>query len=109
MAVFDENIIEQVWQKATPVENNDPNIYRKDYAGAWIRRDQYGKQTEYGWEIDHLKPISLGGTDNILNLYPLQWNNKLSKSNDYPDWFTAKSAQGVHNVNKTQAWTVNRK
>ena len=38
--------IEEVWQKANIIPNNNPNIYRQDYAGAWIRRDQYGIQSE---------------------------------------------------------------
>jgi 5-methylcytosine-specific restriction endonuclease McrA len=109
MATFDEYIIEQVWQKASKVQNNAPNIYRKDYAGAWIRRDQYGKQTEYGWEIDHLNPVSNGGSDDLSNLFPLQWKNNLSKSDNYPDWFTSQSAAGVHNVNKSQGWTIKQR
>lgn len=109
MANFDESTIQQVWMKARQEANNDPNIYRKDYAGAWIRRDQYGKETEYGWEIDHLNPVSNGGTDDLSNLYPLQWSNNRSKSDDYPNWSTSQSSQGVHNVKKVQAWTIQQK
>lgn len=108
MADFDENIIERVWQKALAVENNDPNIYRKDYSGAWIRRDQYGKQTEYGWEIDHLNPISKGGTDDINNLYTLQWENNRMKSDNYPNFNTGVSSSGIHNIKNVQAWIAQR-
>lgn len=79
MANFTDEIINRVWQRATPVANNDPNIWRKDYAGAWIRRDHYGKESKYGWEIDHLRPVSLGGTDVLDNLYPLHWQNNRKK------------------------------
>lgn len=104
MSIFNEETIQAVWNKAHRVNGNDPNIYRKDYAGAWIRRDQYGKETEYGWEIDHLKPISKGGTDDIINLMPLQWQNNRHKSDDYPEFHTSISSQNVHNIMLEQAW-----
>lgn len=62
MADFSDDIIEQVWQRAKIVANNNPDVFRQDYAGAWIRRDQYGqKNAKYGWEIDHCKPVSKNG------------------------------------------------
>lgn len=41
---------------------------------------------EYGWEIDHIKPSSLGGSDGLYNLQPLQWENNRSKSDNWPHW-----------------------
>lgn len=99
-----EEIIEQVWSKAIVVSNNDPNIWRKDYAGAWIKRDLYDNKSEYGWQISHIKPIEKGGTEDISNLLPLQYSNNLAKSNDYPKWKTNKTAEGVHNEDKEQSW-----
>lgn len=55
---FTDEEIKKVWEKATKQPNNNPDVFRKDYAGAWIRRDDYGKRDKpYGWEIDHLKPL----------------------------------------------------
>lgn len=107
MANFTDEIIEAVWKKALVQQNNDPNVYRKDYAGAWIRRQDYGQRTKYGWEIDHVCPESKGGTDHASNLLPLHWENNLKKSDDYPSWNTSKSSQGVENIDKVQSWFIN--
>lgn len=81
MANFSEEIIRAVWQKGTTVSENDPGVYRKDVCGAWIRWNHYGnRDSKYGWEIDHIKAVANGGSDSILNLRPLQWENNARKS-----------------------------
>ena len=109
MAQFTEEQIEAVWQKAFIQPNNDPNVFRKDYAGAWIRRDQYGDRTAvYGWEIDHCKPVSKGGTDEIDNLYPLHWENNAQKADDYPKWQLKLTSDGNHNIESVTSWHVKK-
>ena len=45
-----------------------------------IKRGKYGDRTsDYGWEIDHTKPVSEGGSDDLSNLRPLQWENNATK------------------------------
>lgn len=78
---FTEQQIQKVWEKANIDPNNNPNDFRKDACNAWIQRSQYGNRDSiYGWEIDHIKPKSENGTDEISNLRPLHWQNNLSKS-----------------------------
>jgi 5-methylcytosine-specific restriction endonuclease McrA len=81
---FSESMIEAVWRKARVVAGNDPDVFRKDACGAWIRRQSYGETTEYGWEIDHIMPVALGGGDEFTNLQPLQWENNRYKSDTWP-------------------------
>lgn len=106
MASFSDAQIEQVWEKATKVTGYDPNKWRKDFAGAWIGREYYGLFGKYGWEIDHLKPIVLGGTDDMENLNALQWQNNRSKSDDYPNFTTTIRADENTNVEKVQTWRI---
>ena len=105
--VFLEKEIDAVWEKAAKQPNNNPDVFRKDYAGAWIRREDYGKRNmPYGWEIDHLKPLAKDGTHDLDNLYPLHWRNNESKGDDYPRWKTVLSSKENKNVESDKRWKV---
>jgi hypothetical protein len=91
---FPQRTINAVWATAMIVPGVDPSQKRKDANGAWIYRDQYGNTLENGtgWEIDHILPVSHGGTDELPNLQPLQWQNNRRKGDNYPNWSYQVSA-----------------
>jgi 5-methylcytosine-specific restriction endonuclease McrA len=69
-----------VWAKATPIAGYDERIWKRDICGRSMKFDQHGnRQSETGWEIDHINPVSNGGGDEINNLQPLNWNNNAAK------------------------------
>ena len=82
-SAFDEATIEAVWKKA---ESSNVFGSAKDVCGASMRRSKYGKTEQWGWEIDHIKPVALSGLDDLSNLQPLQWENNRGKSDNYPKW-----------------------
>lgn len=83
---FSEEVKRQVWNKADIIPGENKDKKRKDLCGATIEWDKYGdtKEGGTGWEIDHIKPVSKGGTTDINNLQPLQWQNNRRKGDDYP-------------------------
>ncbi len=84
MANWTEEEKRKIWNKGAIILGQDSSIWRKDQCGAIIKWDMYGdrsEQTNYGWEIDHIKPDSNGGEDIVSNARPLQWYNNVSRSN----------------------------
>ena len=78
--MFNKEIIKRVWGKALPLLNDDPNRVRKDKCGAWIVFYEYGnRNSQFGWEIDHIILVYKGGTDDMSNLQPLHWDNNVAK------------------------------
>ena len=86
---FSSSLVQLVWEKALPISGEDPRMFRRDVCGAIIRRDAFGDSSQplsFGWEIDHIKPVTKGGDDEYLNLQPLQWENNRHKSDAFPYW-----------------------
>ena len=74
-------LIVHVWQKGHIVAGYDAGKWRKDDFGNWIRWQDYGnRDSEFGWEIDHIVPVSEGGTDDFSNLRPLWWKTNVKRN-----------------------------
>lgn len=85
-----EDIIEKVWGKGIIIRKN-PEIWREDQCGNLIKRGDYGNRTSNtGWEIDHIKPKSNGGTDGLSNLRPLQWELNVNRQDKRLNCFDEK-------------------
>ena len=94
-----EDEIQAVWNKGEKVPDYSEDLYRKDQCGAWIRRDKYGDRDDNeGWEIDHITPVSKGGTDKLSNLRPLQWKNNAGRGDERLT--TIVTSKGLINVCK---------
>ncbi|HIP78015.1 MAG TPA: HNH endonuclease, partial [Kiloniellaceae bacterium] len=53
--------------------------------------DHGDHQSKFGWEIDHIRPVSKGGSDRLDNLQPLYWENNRRKGDTYP-WYCENAA-----------------
>lgn len=107
----------EIWEKARIIEGYDPDRYRQDACGAWIDFNEYqNRNSNYGWEIDHIFPKSklleanvlLDDIDNLDNLRPLNWKNNLSKGNDYPSYRAVCIADGDKNKEVEKELIVNQ-
>jgi hypothetical protein len=94
----DELRVYSTWMKAKIVNGYDPKLIRQDICGAWIVRYEYGnRDSDYGWEIDHIVPLSLGGMDRLKNRQPLQWRNNVAKGGQL-FYSAAVTSRGDFNV-----------
>lgn len=74
-----------VWEKGREIPDYDSDVWRWDICGKPIRYADHGDtDSENGWEIDHIYPITLGGATTLDNLQPLQWENNRLKGDNYP-------------------------
>jgi hypothetical protein len=52
--------IEEAWRKAKPMQGRDPRLFRiaPDIIQSIIRRDKFNVCGEFGWRVEHGKPVS---------------------------------------------------
>jgi 5-methylcytosine-specific restriction endonuclease McrA len=72
---------EKVFERAKEIRGKDPELYRQDPYGNVMYRHSYGKDTNMGWNLDHIKPASRGGSNDIVNLQALNSHTNKSKGN----------------------------
>ena len=62
------------------VSGHSPEVWRLDVCGKRMKWAEHGNRlSNYGWEIDHIVPVSKGGGDGLENLHPLHWKNNSAK------------------------------
>jgi len=76
--------INDAWEEAKTIRGKNPETWRKDPYGNVIRKGSYGTQGNYGWELDHSKPKSKGGSDSDRNIQPVHWDENRKKAEKYP-------------------------
>ena len=82
---FEQSKVDEVWEKGRTIRNYDPEIWRFDVCGSVMKRSEYGNtDSDHGWEIDHIRPVAKGGTDDLRNLQPLYWKTNREKADQYP-------------------------
>ena len=69
-----KQLIDTVWQKGSLIPGENPWEWRTDCFGNMIFYADYANiDSVFGWLIDHIVPPVYGGTGNIENLQPVQW------------------------------------
>ena len=110
-----EELKKRLWNQAREAEGYDKQKVRLDACNAFMIYDEYENQGLYGWQIEHICPVSmlqeLGYTeeeiDNEQNLRPMHWRNCLSKSDDYPSYTSVVTSDGDRNIEREESKIVN--
>lgn len=104
------------WQSAQIVDEYNPDRIRQDACGAWIAyADFNNRESLFGWEIDHIYPVSRLRLLNVpavlwdhpLNIRALHWQNNQSKGNSYPMYTAVISDEGATNMKCEAVYWVN--
>ena len=78
-----------IWNKGQVIPGYNSLVWRRDYMGNVIRYADYGNRLSvHGWEIDHITPVALGGSDDISNLRPLHWRANAQRGGLLRSWLT---------------------
>lgn len=72
-------LIETVWLHGRVMPEADPEHWRQDGCGAWMRHEQFGREdTDFGWKIESVVP---GGAQTADALRPFHWRNGYDLAN----------------------------
>jgi hypothetical protein len=82
---FSSQTVQAVWDKGGSIFGHDAKEWRRDGCGKTIQRSKHGDtSSQYGWEVDHIRPVAREGSDELSNLQPLQWGLNTDKGDTYP-------------------------
>ena len=70
---------EKTWNNAKTIKGKDPDKYRQDPYKNTMYKTSYGGNSAMSWEVDHIKPVSRGGSDATRNLQALNTSVNRSK------------------------------
>ncbi len=105
--------IEEVWNKGEIINNFNPQLYRRDYAGALMFWHNFIAQPKLNdpieslnWTIVYERPTKADGTNYIKNLVPMNNSNAVTKGNNFPHWTTSVTYDSKKNKNifKKKSW-----
>ena len=58
---------DKLWDTCPEMKRKDPDLYRRGANGDVMYKHSYGKSSDMGFQVDHIKPKSHGGSDCVRN------------------------------------------
>ena len=56
----------------------------KDFAGREIHKNEYGTDTKFSWDIDHIRPLAKNGSDSLDNMQIVHQQTNDEKGDLFP-------------------------
>ena len=73
--------IDAAWEHGRVLPEADPEHWRQDACGAWMHREHFGREDDFGWKIEK---TTAGGDEAAGNLRPFHWRNSYDVANGRP-------------------------
>ena len=85
-------LIDAAWEHGRVTPEADASIWRQDACGAWMRREQVGRQAEFGWKI---RSVSTSAEQTADDLRPFHWSNDFDIASGEPRCGITADRSGV--------------
>jgi hypothetical protein len=82
--------------------------YSYDFAGKKIKRSDYLVDNQVGWVISYLKPLELGGKDNIGNIVIMHHRTFEEKGMQYPKMVIYDQEYIIHYSEKDDYYYIEK-
>ena len=82
--------------------------YSYDFTGRKIKRSDYLENNQVGWVISYLKPLELGGTDNIGNIILMHHRTLEAKGMQFPNIKIDEDEYVVHYSKKDDYYYIEK-
>lgn len=81
-----EDLKRAAWARTSPVSERAQSWdFRKDCLGNLVRYSDYGRRiSPFGWELELIVPVRMGGTHDGQNLQALHWKASAARSEAVP-------------------------
>lgn len=81
-----EDLKRACWGRTSPVSGQiNAWDFRKDCLGNLVRYADFGnRHSPFGWELEYIVPIRLGGSSDAENLQALHWKASAARSEAVP-------------------------
>lgn len=82
--------------------------YSYDFTGKKIKRSDYLIENQVGWLIAYLKPLEIGGSDNIGNIIILHHETFKAKGMQFPKVIINETEYLIHYVEKDDYYYIEK-
>ena len=88
----ERRLVEAAWNHGRVMPEADPVHWRQDECGAWMCREHYGREGDFGWKIARVK---LDSEETAESVRPFHWRNGYDIGSGGPQCAVTADRAGV--------------